>query len=54
MAAPPEVTMTNLTGKFVMNKSLGDNLEPMLILQGIGWLTRKAIGLATPAVSVFS
>ncbi|KPI34643.1 uncharacterized protein AB675_11624 [Cyphellophora attinorum] len=52
MAAPPEVTCTNLTGKFTMNKSLGDDLEPMLILQGIGWFVRKAIGLATPALTI--
>ncbi len=29
------------------NKSLSDSLEPALALQGIGWLTRKAIGVAT-------
>ena len=50
MAAPPEITCTNLTGKFSMNKTLGDNLEPMLVLQGISWPLRKAIGLTTPAV----
>jgi hypothetical protein len=50
MAAPPEITCTNLSGKYVMNKTLGDSVEPMLVLQGIGWVTRKAIGLATPAV----
>jgi hypothetical protein len=29
------------------NKSLSDSPDPVLTLQGIGWLTRKAIGLAT-------
>jgi hypothetical protein len=29
------------------NKSLSDSTDPVLSLQGIGWLTRKAIGLAT-------
>jgi hypothetical protein len=50
MASPPEITCTNLTGKFSMNKTLGDNIEPMLVLQGISWPLRKAIGLTTPAV----
>jgi hypothetical protein len=50
MASPPEVTCTNLSGKFTMDKTRGDNLEPMLILQGISWPVRKAIGLTTPAV----
>jgi len=47
MAAPPEVTIKDLSGEWVMNKSLSDDTEPVLALQGIGWLTRKAIGLAT-------
>ena len=29
------------------NKSLSDSTDPALALQGIGWLTRKAVGLAT-------
>jgi hypothetical protein len=29
------------------NKSLSDAFDPVLSLQGIGWLTRKAIGAAT-------
>lgn len=29
------------------NKTLSDSADPALALQGVGWLTRKAIGLAT-------
>jgi hypothetical protein len=29
------------------NKSLSDSPDPVLALQGVGWLTRKAIGLTT-------
>lgn len=29
------------------NKSLSDDFDPVLVLQGIGWLTRKALGAAT-------
>jgi hypothetical protein len=31
----------------VQNKTLSDSPDPVLALQGVGWLTRKAIGLAT-------
>ncbi|KAK7737473.1 hypothetical protein SLS53_006546 [Cytospora paraplurivora] len=47
MAAPAEKTLRDLNGTWVMNKSLSDSTDPALALQGIGWLTRKAIGIAT-------
>jgi len=47
MAAPENVNIKNLQGKWVMNKSLSDAFDPVLALQGIGWLTRKALGAAT-------
>jgi hypothetical protein len=73
MAAPPEVTLKDLTGEWVMvslfqcprltqflqsfndrqqpdtqqNKTLSDDTDAILTLQGIGWLTRKAIAFAT-------
>jgi len=47
MAAPPEVTLKDLTGEWVMNKTLSDDTDAVLTLQGLGWWTRKAIGLAT-------
>jgi len=52
MAAPPSKTIADLNGKWQMNKTLSDNSEPALILQGIGWLTRKAIGVATITLDV--
>ncbi|CZS93138.1 uncharacterized protein RAG0_03549 [Rhynchosporium agropyri] len=47
MAAPAEITLKDLSGQWVMNKTLSDDTDAVLILQGIGWWTRKAIGLAT-------
>ncbi|RFU34944.1 hypothetical protein B7463_g1388, partial [Scytalidium lignicola] len=47
MAAPPETTLKSLDGKFAMNKTLSDDVDPVLVLQGVGWLTRKAISFAT-------
>lgn len=52
MASPPESNCRNLTGKFVLNKSVSDDLDPLLTLQGIGWWTRKAIGLATVVLTI--
>ncbi len=34
------------------NKELSDNPDPALALQGIGWLTRKTIGVATITLDV--
>ncbi|KAF2281189.1 uncharacterized protein EI97DRAFT_389624 [Westerdykella ornata] len=47
MAAPPSKTMKSFDGKWQMNKTLGDNPDPVLSLQGIGWILRKTIGSAT-------
>ncbi|TVY14540.1 hypothetical protein LARI1_G006890 [Lachnellula arida] len=47
MAAPAEISIKDLSGAWVMNKTLSDDTDPVLALQGVGWWTRKAIGLAT-------
>ncbi|KAJ9652618.1 hypothetical protein H2198_008145 [Neophaeococcomyces mojaviensis] len=52
MASPPEVTSKNLSGKYVMNKSLSDDPDKLLALQGLSWLTRRAIGLATVVLTI--
>lgn len=52
MAAPANKTLKDLNGKWFMNKTLSDNPDEGLALQGIGWLTRKAIGMATVTLHV--
>ncbi|KAL8741632.1 MAG: hypothetical protein Q9190_005779 [Brigantiaea leucoxantha] len=52
MAAPPEKTLKNLSGKWVMNKSLSDDTDKILQMQGVGWFLRKAISLATITLSI--
>ncbi|KAF3016152.1 hypothetical protein E8E14_008718 [Neopestalotiopsis sp. 37M] len=52
MAAPANKTIGDLNGKWVMNKTLSDSPEPGLALQGIGYLTRKAIGFSTVTLDV--
>ncbi|KAI0271399.1 hypothetical protein BC834DRAFT_966887 [Gloeopeniophorella convolvens] len=47
MASPETITTLDLTGKWVMNKSLSDDPDEILRLQGLGWIKRRAVGLAT-------
>ncbi|KAI1653054.1 hypothetical protein F4813DRAFT_376074 [Daldinia decipiens] len=47
MAAPASKTIGDLNGKWVLNKTLSDSVDPALSLQGVSWLVRKAIGAAT-------
>ncbi len=47
MAAPPEVTLQNLAGKWSLNKALSDDFAPVLALQGVNVLLRKAISAAS-------
>jgi hypothetical protein len=47
MAAPQSKNIGNLTGRWVMSKTQSTPVEPGLALQGIGWMTRKMVGLAT-------
>ena len=35
------------------NKTLSDDVDAILTLQGLSWLTRKAIGLATVVVCLY-
>jgi len=46
MAVPASLTILDITGKYFMNKTLSDDTDTILQLQGVGWLTRKAISLA--------
>ncbi|KAI0906905.1 hypothetical protein F4823DRAFT_605282 [Ustulina deusta] len=52
MAAPASKTIDDLSGKWVLNKTLSDPTDPALALQGVGWLLRKAIGAATVSITV--
>ncbi|KAL8830556.1 MAG: hypothetical protein Q9191_001363 [Dirinaria sp. TL-2023a] len=52
MAAPASATMKAFAGDWVVNKGLSDDLDPMLKLQGIAWLVRKAITTQTVTLHV--
>ncbi|KAJ5773119.1 hypothetical protein N7457_008015 [Penicillium paradoxum] len=47
MAAPPRVTIEHLSGEWILNKALTSETDPILKLQKVSWLLRKAFGLAT-------
>ncbi|KAK5987564.1 hypothetical protein PT974_11696 [Cladobotryum mycophilum] len=47
MAAPAERTIKDLSGHWTLNKTISDDSDPVLTLQGVGFLMRKAIGIAT-------
>ncbi|KAI9834748.1 MAG: hypothetical protein M1819_002834 [Sarea resinae] len=47
MAAPESKTLADLSGDWVMDKTLSDDPDPILALQGVGWFLRTAISLAT-------
>ncbi|CRG92336.1 hypothetical protein PISL3812_09393 [Talaromyces islandicus] len=52
MAAPAETTLQNLNGQFVLNKTLSDDTDPILALQGVSWMTRTALGYATVTLAI--
>ncbi|THG98369.1 hypothetical protein EW026_g3796 [Hermanssonia centrifuga] len=52
MAVPTTMTTVNISGKYTQNKSLSDNTDEILRLQGVGLLVRKALGMATLYVTI--
>ncbi|RHZ68484.1 uncharacterized protein CDV56_108303 [Aspergillus thermomutatus] len=52
MAAPADVTIKNLNGEWTMEKNISDPTDPVLTLQGVSWVTRKAISYATVTLIV--
>lgn len=52
MAAPAEITIKDISGDWVMNKTLSDDTDAVLALQGVSWLTRKAIAWATVTLHI--
>jgi len=52
MASPPEITLKDITGDWVMNRELSDDTDAVLALQGVSWFTRKVIQWATITLHV--
>ena len=47
MAARQDATTADTSGAYVLNRALSTPHEDVLAAQGVSWLLRKAIGLAT-------
>ncbi|KAI1362324.1 hypothetical protein F5Y08DRAFT_312432, partial [Xylaria arbuscula] len=47
MAAPSEIDITDVTGRWSLNRGLSDSLDPFFTLQGIPWIIRKVINFAS-------
>ncbi|KAJ5769940.1 uncharacterized protein N7511_001991 [Penicillium nucicola] len=54
MAAPADITIKNLSGEWVMDSTLSNPTDPILALQGMGWLLRKTLGYATVTLYIHS
>ncbi|KAJ6509394.1 hypothetical protein C8R47DRAFT_1098549 [Mycena vitilis] len=52
MAVPADFSILDLSGKFTMNKTMSGDTDTILMHQGIGWLKRKAIAVATVTLSI--
>ncbi|CCM05181.1 uncharacterized protein FIBRA_07390 [Fibroporia radiculosa] len=52
MAVPSNMSVLNLSGKYILSKSLSDNTDEILRLQGVGWMTRKIIQVGTLYLTV--
>ena len=52
MAAPLSKTIGDLSGKWIMNKAQSNPVEPALVIQQIGWATRKIVGMATITLDI--
>ncbi|KAJ6189663.1 hypothetical protein N7519_004571 [Penicillium mononematosum] len=52
MAAPADITIQNLSGKWEMDSTHSNPTDPILTLQGMGWVMRKALSYATVTIYV--
>ncbi|EWC45535.1 hypothetical protein DRE_05393 [Drechslerella stenobrocha 248] len=52
MAAPADKTAADMSGSYIMNRSLSGDTDGILALQKVGWLLRKSLGLATVTIAL--
>ncbi|KKY28483.1 hypothetical protein UCDDS831_g00223 [Diplodia seriata] len=45
MAAPPEKTIGDMSGKWVLERKLSTNMDKVMSLQGLSWVTIKALSI---------
>ncbi|KAJ5642144.1 hypothetical protein N7490_006144 [Penicillium lividum] len=52
MAAPAEITVRNLSGKWNSNSELSDDVTPVMELQGVPWIVRSMLANASISVTL--
>jgi hypothetical protein len=52
MAVPQDLNILDISGKFLLNKTLSDDTDAILKAQGVGWFLRKAIGAASITLDI--
>ncbi|KAJ5649053.1 uncharacterized protein N7484_002776 [Penicillium longicatenatum] len=52
MAAPSEITVRNLSGKWDSNSELSDDATPIMELQGVPWIVRAMLANASISVTL--
>jgi len=52
MALPRDTSIHDISGKYQLNKSLSDEMDEILRLQGVPWLKRKAVRVASVNLAV--
>ncbi|KAF8543404.1 hypothetical protein BDD12DRAFT_820155 [Trichophaea hybrida] len=52
MAAPQEMTTLDISGQFILNKTLSDDYDIILKNQGVSWFLRTAIAYATITLNI--
>ncbi|KAJ5138420.1 uncharacterized protein N7515_003268 [Penicillium bovifimosum] len=52
MAAPTDITMKNLNGTWELDSTKSNPTDPILALQGMGWIMRKTLSLATVTIHI--
>ncbi|TKA83865.1 hypothetical protein B0A55_00148 [Friedmanniomyces simplex] len=52
MAVPPTATIKDMSGVYVLNKSLSDSSQVLLKMQGVGFIVRQAVQYSTITVTI--
>ncbi|PNS18009.1 hypothetical protein CAC42_3968 [Sphaceloma murrayae] len=52
MSVPDSVTIKNLNGTYLMNKTLSDPFDEVLQMQEVGWLVRQAARFSSVSIAI--
>ncbi|KAJ0421519.1 hypothetical protein BJY00DRAFT_312124 [Aspergillus carlsbadensis] len=52
MAPPNDLSIRNLNGTWVLDKTRSTDLDALFKLQGVGWIARKAIAAGIPSLKI--